>query len=167
MDRSTKVRMPPTVDSVSRRFSRSMPIRAPIRMAMPKLWKSARSRSIVIMLARLSSLGRAVRRSTERDELVVGIVADVGSPQITNAGDLAPVPDDIDFGLAEIRIVRRNRAAAAEPDAGHAPNGRTTRNVEQRAVDPVHVLRDLFEHQHVIREVGLQGGADQDRKSVV
>ena len=43
-----KVRMPPIVTSVSRRFSRSMPISAPIRIAIAKFWMAARSRSMVM-----------------------------------------------------------------------------------------------------------------------
>ena len=73
----------------------------------------------------------------------------------------APVLDDLDLGLAEVGIVVGNGAAAAEPDAGDAPDRRVAGDVEQRAVDPVHVLRHFLEHQHVAGEVGLERRADQ------
>ena len=69
--------------------------------------------------------------------------------------------NDLDLRLAEVRVVRRDRAAAAEPDSGDAPDRRVARDVKERAVDAVHVLRDFLEHQHVVGQIRLQGRADQ------
>src|SRR5688572_2395479 len=126
-----------------------MPLNAPRRCRQtlvkparyPRLWTE-------------TSLGLA--QASKRHDLVAGVVADVGAAEIADAGLAAPMLDDLDLGLAEIRIVVRNGAAAAEPDAGDAPDRRIAGDVEQRAVDPVHVFRHFLEHQHMAGKVRLQ-----------
>src|SRR5882672_8793206 len=100
-------------------------------------------------------------RFAERHDLVGGVVADVGTAEIGNAGQPGPMLNDLDFRLAEVGVVPRDRAAAAEPDSGDAPDRRVARDVKERAVDAVYVLRYFLEHQHVIPEIRLQGRADQ------
>jgi len=52
--------------------------------------------------------------AAEGDDLVRDVVADVGAAEIGDAGELAPMLCDGFLALAEIRLVRRDGAAAAE-----------------------------------------------------
>ena len=49
----------------------------------------------------------------------------------------------------------------AEPEAGDPADARIAGNVKEGAVDPVHVLGNVFDHQHMSGEIGLPGRSDQ------
>ena len=70
------------------------------------------------------------------------------------------MPNHLLGGLAEVRLVRRDGAATAKPDAGDAADRGIGGDVQERAIDPVHMLRDILEHEHVSREIRLPGCAD-------
>src|SRR3954453_17043501 len=94
--------------------------------------------------------------SPEGDNLVVGIVANVGAPEPRNSGTPAPVAGDLFLVHSEIRLVWGDAAAAPQPEARYAPDLGIARDLKQRPVDPVHGLPDLLQHEHVPLEVGLQ-----------
>ncbi|HEX4860963.1 MAG TPA: hypothetical protein VFV07_06975, partial [Rhizomicrobium sp.] len=88
-------------------------------------------------------------------------MADIGAPEIFDAGRLAPMPRHRFLIGAEIGIVRRHVADAAEPDARDAADVGARGDVEQRAVDAIDVLRHVFEHQHMAGEIGLERRAQK------
>src|SRR6266478_8705412 len=87
--------------------------------------------------------------ASERHDLVVDVVAYIGAAEIGNSRSLAPIGDDLRLALAEIGIVGRDGAAAAEPDPGEAPHAGMAGDLKQCTVDPVHRFRHLFEHEHM------------------
>ena len=73
----TKVRMPPMVISVSRRFSRSMPTNAPIRIAMAKFSTAAKVRIDVHEFFRLATRPAAPeRRKSGAGHILINHISD-------------------------------------------------------------------------------------------
>ncbi len=89
------------------------------------------------------------------------VMADVRAAEIGDPRRLAPVPGRLFLGLAEIRFVRWDAAAAAEHDARNPSDAGITGDMEQKAVDSIHVLRHLLEHEHVIGQVRLKRRSEQ------
>ncbi len=58
----------------------------------------------------------------EGNNLVVGVMPNVGASQPWNSGPPTPVTDDLFLVHAEIGLVRSDIAAAAKHDARHAPD---------------------------------------------
>src|SRR6185295_271067 len=109
----------------------------------------------------LTLRGGAGLKTAEWHDLVMDVVADIGTPEIGNAGNRAPVPDHFFFGLTKVRIVRRNRTPTAQSDArGFADIG-VADDVLQRAIDAVHVFPNLFQHEHMPGQIRLQRRADE------
>ncbi len=80
-------------------------------------------RSILVGSSNIVRCGASARwPDPERHDLVIGVVAYVGPAEVGNAGDLAPMPGDVFLALAKIRIVVRDLAAPAKPDAGDPAN---------------------------------------------
>src|SRR5579871_202102 len=99
--------------------------------------------------------------SAERNDLVVDVVANVGGAQPWNASAGAPEACDLFGAHPEVGVVVRNIAHPAQPDAGELADRGRRGDVQKRAVDAVHRLGHLFEHQHVTAEIGLHRRADQ------
>ena len=73
----------------------------------------------------------------------------------------APMLHHLVLGLAEIGIVRRNGAAAAEPDAGDAADrGLLVMWNSERSMRYMY-SRHFLQHQHVAGEIGLERRAEQ------
>ncbi len=94
-------------------------------------------------------------------DLVVRVVADIGAAEIGDARYRAPMPRHLFLGLAEFRIVGRHRADPPEPQPFEFTQVRIRRDVEQRPVGPVHVLRHVLDHQHMAGEIGHERRADE------
>src|SRR6185312_3013176 len=109
-----------------------------------------------------AALGAGARRpASELHHLVIDVVAAIGAAEIGDAGARTPIPRDLLLALAELGLIGWNGAAAAEPDAGDPAQRRRAGDLTQRPVDPVHLLRDLLEHQQVACKNREQSRPDQ------
>src|ERR1700704_3902493 len=77
---------------------------------------------------------------SERHDLVVGVMPDVGASQPRNPRPPAPVTSDLHFVHPEVRLVRADGVATAKHYARHPPNFGIAGDMKQRTINPVHCL---------------------------
>ena len=82
---------------------------------------------------------------SERNDLVRGIVPDVGATEIGDARPRAPEADDLFLLHAEFGIVLRDFAYPPETQPGEPPCPTRRCQVEHRSVDAIVMLRDILE----------------------
>ena len=98
--------------------------------------------------------------STEGYDPVRGIVADICRAEKGDARHAAPVIEHRFHFHAERPVVGRDIAEPPHADASHLADIRIGGNVTERAIDPVMIFGYVLQHQHMIREIGLEWGAD-------
>src|SRR5687768_566475 len=97
----------------------------------------------------------------ERNDLVSGIVADVGAAAERDAGSGAPILDDRQLVAAPFGVVGEDVADPPEANASDRADVGAGCHMEHRAVDPVMVLADFLEQQLGGREIRLERGTEQ------
>src|SRR5262249_50049514 len=91
----------------------------------------------------------------EGNNLVAGVMPNVGASQPCNPGLLTPVTGNFFFVHSEIGFVRGDGAATTKHDARHPSDFGVAGNVKKRPINPVHCLSYLFQHEHMPVELRL------------
>jgi hypothetical protein len=88
-------------------------------------------------------------------------MANIRAAQIGNARPRTPMLHNLFLVQNEVGIIVWDLAAPTKLDPCNGSDGGIGRDMEQAAVDPVHIFADLFDFEDMIAEVRLQTGAEQ------